>query len=46
MIGHGQTFCKLFFEKMIEVPEKVYGTKIGSSYQFQGVTLSKQFKNF
>jgi dCTP deaminase len=45
MIGDGQTFCKLYYEKMMEVPEKVYGPKIGSSYQFQGVTLSKQFKN-
>lgn len=45
MIAHGQTFCKLFFEKMAELPEKVYGPKIGSSYQYQGITLSKQFKN-
>jgi len=45
MIAHGQTFCKLFFERMAEVPEKVYGPKIGSSYQYQSITLSKQFKN-
>lgn len=45
MLSDGQTFCKLFFEKMCELPEKVYGPKIGSSYQFQGVTLSKQFKS-
>jgi len=45
MIADGQTFCKLFFEKMQEIPEKVYGPKIGSSYQYQGITLSKQFKN-
>jgi len=45
MIGDGQTFCKLYYEKMMEVPEKVYGPKIGSSYQFQSITLSKQFKN-
>ncbi|MBI5588144.1 MAG: 2'-deoxycytidine 5'-triphosphate deaminase [Deltaproteobacteria bacterium] len=45
MIADGQTFCKLFFERMAEVPEKVYGPKIGSSYQYQGITLSKQFKN-
>ncbi|MCK5236569.1 MAG: 2'-deoxycytidine 5'-triphosphate deaminase [Deltaproteobacteria bacterium] len=44
MIAHGQTFCKLFFEKMMEVPEKIYGPKIGSSYQYQNITLSKQFK--
>lgn len=45
MIAHGQTFCKLFFEEMQEVPDRVYGRKIGSSYQYQSITLSKQFKN-
>ena len=45
MIAHGQSFCKLFFERMSEKPEKVYGPKIGSSYQYQGITLSKQFKS-
>lgn len=44
MISDGQTFCKLFFEDMYETPDKIYGPKIGSSYQYQGVTLSKQFK--
>lgn len=45
MISDGQTFCKLFFERMAEVPDKVYGPRIGSSYQYQGITLSKQFKS-
>ncbi|MEE9614023.1 MAG: 2'-deoxycytidine 5'-triphosphate deaminase [Thermodesulfobacteriota bacterium] len=44
MLAHGQSFCNLYFEKMSEVPEKVYGPKIGSSYQYQGIALSKQFK--
>lgn len=44
MITHGQTFCKLFFEKMSQLPSEVYGPKIGSSYQYQTITLSKQFK--
>jgi len=44
MISHGQTFCKLAYERMRTLPEKTYGPKIGSSYQFQGITLSKQFK--
>ena len=26
--------------------EKVYGDGMGSSYQFQGLTLSKQFKPY
>lgn len=45
MIAHGQSFCKLFFEKMAELPDKLYGPKIGSSYQHQAITLSKQFKD-
>ncbi len=44
LIADGQTFCKLTFERMMETPQKVYGPKIGSSYQYQGITLSKQFK--
>ncbi|HHL39793.1 MAG TPA: 2'-deoxycytidine 5'-triphosphate deaminase [Deltaproteobacteria bacterium] len=44
MVVHGQTFFKLSFERMGTVPRKVYGVKIGSSYQFQGITLSKQFR--
>ncbi|MCK4738784.1 MAG: 2'-deoxycytidine 5'-triphosphate deaminase [Deltaproteobacteria bacterium] len=44
MITDGQRFCKLYFEKMSEEPERLYGTEIGSSYQFQGITLSKQFQ--
>jgi dCTP deaminase len=44
MIAHGQTFCKLFFERMHELPDRVYGPKIGSSYQYQGITLGKQFR--
>jgi len=31
---------------MQERPEKVYGEGIGSSYQFQRLTLSKQFKPY
>lgn len=44
MIAHGQTLFKLFFEKMSKTPKNVYGPKIGSSYQYQTITLSKQFK--
>jgi hypothetical protein len=29
---------------MAQLPEKVYGRSIGSSYQQQGLALSKQFK--
>ncbi len=45
MIADGQTFCKLNFERMTSRPDKLYGTDIGSSYQGQGIKLSKQFKD-
>jgi dCTP deaminase len=43
MIEHGQRICKLTFERMLEPPERLYGDAIGSSYQYQGITLSKHF---
>jgi hypothetical protein len=35
---------RLNYYNMAETPEKVYGGLIGSSYQQQGLALSKQFK--
>ena len=43
MIEHGQKVCTLALEEMLERPDKLYGPKIGSSYQGQGLTLSKYF---
>jgi dCTP deaminase len=43
MIEHGQRVCKLTFEHMLEVPDRLYGQGIGSSYQQQDETLSKHF---
>jgi dCTP deaminase len=43
MIEHGQRVCKLTFEPMVEEPEVLYGSGIGSSYQRQTDTLSKHF---
>ena len=43
MIEHGQKVCTLTFEKMLDPPEKLYGAEIGSSYQGQGLMLSKHF---
>lgn len=34
----------LQYERLVEMPGKVYGVGIGSSYQTQGLALSKQFK--
>jgi dCTP deaminase len=44
MIENGQPVCKLTFQRMLEVPTRLYGTGIGSSYQQQDETLSKYFK--
>ncbi|MBT3514952.1 MAG: 2'-deoxycytidine 5'-triphosphate deaminase [Nitrospina sp.] len=44
MVEHGQTFCRLKFESVIEKPTKVYGKKIKSNYHSQGLALSKYFK--
>lgn len=38
-----QLVGKLVYHKMAQQPEKIYGASIGSSYQKQGLTLSKQF---
>jgi dCTP deaminase len=40
----GQIVARLKYERLVEKPDKVYGAEIGSSYQKQGVALSKQFK--
>ena len=44
MIENRQRVCKLTFEHMLEAPEKLYGSQIGSSYQGQEVTLGKHFR--
>ncbi len=43
MVEHRQPVCKLTFEAMIEPPERLYGTGIGSNYQGQLETLGKHF---
>jgi dCTP deaminase len=43
MVEHGQRVCKLTFERMLAVPDSLYGQAIGSSYQRQEETLSKHF---
>jgi dCTP deaminase len=44
LIEHGQEVGRLIYERLLTTPEKIYGTDIGSSYQSQGLALSKQFK--
>jgi dCTP deaminase len=42
----GQVVASLVFERLLERPRLLYGEGIGSSYQRQGLNLSKHFKTF
>jgi dCTP deaminase len=44
VIEHGQIIGRLVYEPLIARPDKLYGGGIGSSYQRQGLALSKHFK--
>lgn len=44
LLEDGQIVGRLIYEQLTEAPDKVYGSKIGSSYECQGLALSKQFK--
>ncbi|HXV69459.1 MAG TPA: 2'-deoxycytidine 5'-triphosphate deaminase [Nitrospira sp.] len=44
LIHDGQTFFKVVYDGMVDVPEQLYGVGLGSSYQQQALTLSKHFK--
>ena len=44
VIEDGQLVGRLEYERLIEPSHKIYGTSIGSSYQCQGLSLSKQFR--
>jgi dCTP deaminase len=44
VLEDGQIIGRLIYERLLDIPEKIYGEGIGSSYQSQGLSLSKQFK--
>jgi dCTP deaminase len=44
LLEDGQVVGRLIYERLLATPEKVYGAGIGSSYQSQGLSLSKQFR--
>jgi dCTP deaminase len=44
LLEHDQLVGRLLYYRMADRPETVYGLKIGSSYQQQGLSLAKQFK--
>ena len=44
LMEHGQLVGRLNYMPLLYKPDKIYGTNIGSSYQHQALTLSKQFR--
>ena len=44
VIEHGQVVGRLVYSHVRDVPKKIYGVSIGSSYQRQELALSKQFR--
>ena len=44
MIEDGQMVGRLAFERLTEKTDRPYGQGIGSSYQYQGLALSKHFR--
>lgn len=43
VLEHGQIVGRLVYERMSEVPTRLYGAGIASNYQGQGLKLSKHF---
>lgn len=43
IVEHGQSVCKLSFERMARRPLRLYGDQLASHYQGQETTLSKYF---
>jgi dCTP deaminase len=46
MLEHGQVIGFLRYEPLMAVPDKLYSPGIGSSYQGQGLALSRHFKPY
>jgi len=44
ILEHGQIVGRLVYEKMLAMPDRLYGQGIGSNYQAQSLKLSKHFK--
>jgi dCTP deaminase len=44
LIEHGQLVGRLKYERLTDVPDRLYGAATGSSYQRQGLALSKHFR--
>ena len=44
ILEHGQIVGRLVYEKLLATPDYLYGQRIGSNYQAQGLKLSKHFR--
>lgn len=44
VLEHGQIVGRLVYERMSELPARLYGSGLASNYQGQGLKLSKHFK--
>jgi len=44
VLEHGQVVGRLVYERMAEPPARLYGAALNSSYQGQGLRLSKHFR--
>jgi len=44
VIEHGQVVGRLTYERLTARPNRLYGSGVSSSYQGQGIALSKHFK--
>jgi dCTP deaminase len=45
ILEHGQIVGRLVYERMLQRPTSLYGERVGSSYQAQGLKLSKHFRS-
>ncbi|MFP6707543.1 MAG: 2'-deoxycytidine 5'-triphosphate deaminase, partial [Alphaproteobacteria bacterium] len=44
LLEHGQTVGRLVYERLTNLPDRIYGRDIGSNYQKQSLALAKQFR--
>ncbi|MBC6439863.1 MAG: 2'-deoxycytidine 5'-triphosphate deaminase [Rhodospirillales bacterium] len=44
LLEHGQIMGRLRYERLTDVPDRLYGTDLGSHYQGQALALSRHFR--
>jgi dCTP deaminase len=44
VLEHAQMVGRLVYERMAQVPDRLYGVGMASNYQGQGLKLAKHFK--